>query len=374
MIICNYTIHRISLYQYTVNVTVKISFQFAFTAETRWSFTPHHLTGGLMTPVAWSTSRNWLSSCPSIPRRKTLWFMIRFWFVLGIQCVVLFCFQQKICGKKSTCDMCQKAKEKGNTCDSCIAMLSPQCMSVNAKHELRYSGGPELEKNTLCGICALKCHEHIMEMSSQVLRDLNAVPTLDFAAALRRKRILVGSAGEVDQRMASGETGKRSVLIAFPCFLRYSIVVSAKKLAFGSLQRVSHETFWSENLATTGPKSVSTEAWLAMALSLVTPGRSRIQHIEMSTSERPVTGVKCRDTWLFWQPSLNDPGLTSQLMGHREWSFDSPCSGPIQSSFCLFSFSLRFSLHVCHPVILIWPCHSICFHCFLAVDKDLKCF
>ena len=143
MIICNYTIYRISLYQYTVNVTVKISFQFAFTAETRWSFTPHHLTGGLMTPVAWSTSRNWLSSCPSIPRRKTLWFMIRFWFVLGIQCVVLFCFQQKICGKKSTCDMCQKAKEKGNTCDSCIAMLSPQCMSVNAKHELRYSGGPD---------------------------------------------------------------------------------------------------------------------------------------------------------------------------------------------------------------------------------------
>lgn len=44
--------------------------------------------------------------------------------------------------------------------------------------------------------------------------------------------ILVGSAGEVDQRMASGETGKRPVLIAFPCFLRYSIVVSAKKIGF----------------------------------------------------------------------------------------------------------------------------------------------
>ena len=145
-----------------------------------------------------------------------------------------------------------------------------------------------------------------------------------------------------------------------------------KKLAFGSLQRVTHETFWSENLATTGPKSVSTEAWLAMALSLVTPGRSRIQHIEMSTSERPVTGVKCRDTWLFGtKPSMIQVWLLS-LMGHREWSFDSPCSGPIQTSFCLF-LSVWGFLFTC-VILLYWfdLVIPICFHCFLAVGQRFE--
>ena len=124
--------------------------------------------------------------------------------------------------------------------------------------------------------------------------------------------ILVGSAGEVDQRMASGDPDGiefRSIEMhrnaietgRFPCgFTSFS-------LTFGSLHMVTHE-FRSGNPGNDRAK-ISIHRSLARYgsfLSRHSRTLSRIHHIEMSTSERPV--VKCRwiqlDPLGFLAPSL----------------------------------------------------------------------